>query len=227
MIEKEESTYWTATRPEEIGHTVLKLSYVTYPEENFVCKCFGIITLSPLYVMAALFGVFVTNKNIKVLHLAAGLVVSTVFNGVLKDYFREHRPAGSPVWGYGFPSDHSQFMGFFCAFCILAIFFRSAHLPGITQLMLCTIVSGWTVAVLLSRYILRAHSFKQIFCGCGIGIFTGGLWYMFMTICESWLCKDLQIFVDRCVKWWSTNSAPVVQASESLFPSRLPKQKKR
>merc|ERR1712085_104513 len=69
----------------------------------------------------------------------------------MKKWFKQPRPANSTLWGYGMPSDHSQFMCTFATFCICVIFARGSKLTQTARLLLVTLLVCWVLAVQYSR----------------------------------------------------------------------------
>jgi dolichyldiphosphatase len=92
----------------------------------------------------------------------AGQLLSEALNWILKHIIKEERPNGSNLHlnGYGFPSSHSQYMGYFGAFLICHMYFRhrftSCGYPPLDQAFRFIVylgVASWTVLVAYSRYV--------------------------------------------------------------------------
>ncbi|KAF8506400.1 hypothetical protein BU17DRAFT_71289 [Hysterangium stoloniferum] len=63
-------------------------------------------------------------RELLILEMWAGQMACEGLNWVLKHAIKEGRPHESPGDGYGFPSSHSQWMGYFSSFLILHLYFR-------------------------------------------------------------------------------------------------------
>jgi dolichyldiphosphatase len=112
----------------------------------------------------------------------------------------DKRVAAVHLGGYGFPSSHSQFMGYFAAFMLLHLHFRhrfSSTSYPVMDLLWALAVRGAVVALalivcysrydrasvlisfnLVSRFYLGYHTLHQVSWGFGIGIAVGSLYYV-------------------------------------------------
>jgi len=112
------------------------------------------------------------------------------FNGVLKNIFREERPDGKLGTGYGWPSSHSQFMGYFSSFLMLHICCRHRFgstgfkaLDQLTRFVVYIVILCLAGAVCYSRYYLNYHTPPQVLWGYGIGLGLGSMHYL---VTELW-----------------------------------------
>ncbi|GAW00497.1 PAP2-domain-containing protein [Lentinula edodes] len=110
----------------------------------------------------------------------AGQFANEGFNWILKRLYKEDRPDGSLGNGYGFPSSHSQYMGYFSTFLICHLYFRhrfastgSLFLDQAWRILVYIAVSAWGLLVAYSRYHLQYHTSYQILWGYGIGVVSG------------------------------------------------------
>jgi len=90
------------------------------------------------------------------------------------------RPTFITANGYGFPSSHSQYMGYFAGFLMCHLYFRHRFsstgfelLDRAWRVAIYLGLAGWTSAVAYSRYYLTYHSAPQILWGLGIGVSLG------------------------------------------------------
>ncbi|CAK5283158.1 unnamed protein product, partial [Mycena citricolor] len=111
-------------------------------------------------------------------------------NLVLKHAIKEQRPSYSLATGYGFPSSHSQYMGYFASFLMLHLHTRHRFassgnrlLDNAWRFVVYTGILAWALAVAYSRYHLQYHSVPQILWGLGIGAFLG----VFVYTCSEWV----------------------------------------
>ncbi|PIL24726.1 hypothetical protein GSI_12612 [Ganoderma sinense ZZ0214-1] len=117
----------------------------------------------------------------------AGQMLCESFNSVLKHIVQEDRPNEELGDGYGFPSSHSQWMGYFAGF--LALHFSLRHrfvstgfrlLDWARDIFLFSFIISWSVAVAYSRYYLSYHTASQVLWGFGIGVAFGAAYYLLM-----------------------------------------------
>lgn len=121
----------------------------------------------------------------------AGQLSCEAFNWLLKRAIKQDRPIGmSPPFrthtaatsdklpitdslghGYGFPSSHSQYMGFFASFLMCHLYFRHRFascgypiLDRAWRLLLYVGIGGWAVAVAYSR----CGTHPELLCRSGI-----------------------------------------------------------
>ncbi len=129
----------------------------------------------PSYAALAVF-----TREVTVINMWIGQFACEAFNLVVKRFVKEGRPPGTcqPLYagsfwvfrnvtfligsvgnGYGFPSSHSQYMGYFATFLILHLHFK--HKFGTTgywivdralQTSVYLGVVAWTLTVAYSRY---------------------------------------------------------------------------
>ncbi|KAI0769156.1 PAP2 superfamily-domain-containing protein [Irpex lacteus] len=114
----------------------------------------------------------------------AGQLACEAFNWVLKHIIKEDRPNGLLGPGYGFPSSHSQWMGYFATFLICHFAFRhrfittgSRLLDRARDFLLYAFIVTWAAAVAYSRYHLTYHSARQVLWGVAIGVLCGIFYY--------------------------------------------------
>ncbi|KAF9240607.1 hypothetical protein BU15DRAFT_73838 [Melanogaster broomeanus] len=86
----------------------------------------ALLTLSPILLMPAYAVLAVQTRELTVINMWAGQFLSEGLNFTLKHIVKAERPADSKLHlnGYGFPSSHSQYMGYFGAFLISHMYFR-------------------------------------------------------------------------------------------------------
>ena len=198
--------------PESVGHAILKLTYVTYPNNGVVGKLAAIVTLSPMIVFAALVGAFVATQNIEILFLAKGLLLSTLCNETFKRIVQQPRPEHSTIWGYGMPSDHSQFMAFFAAFSVCWIHYRDdlalstntasrKQLNKLTKRFLTSVLILWSLAVVWSRLYLNAHTIPQVRVGAMLGTIAGTIWFRILQRLLPLVSRWQKILDERIESW--------------------------
>ena len=103
-------------------------TYILYDPNDlfsFIC-CY--LSLLPVGILVFYFSWFIITREIEAVILAGGHVVNDIANNIIKNIIKETRPIDfgsfqkdSVRSGYGMPSAHSQFMGFFTMYigCLL------------------------------------------------------------------------------------------------------------
>ncbi|KAL4062580.1 hypothetical protein J3A83DRAFT_4310390 [Scleroderma citrinum] len=137
----------------------------------------------PAYAVLA-----VQTRELTIINMWAGQLASEGLNLVLKRIFKEERPPEGKLHlnGYGFPSSHSQFMGYFGAFLICHMYFRhrfaSTRNPFVDQAFRSFVylaITTWVALVAYSRLNLLYHTPHQVAWGLGIGVGLGTVHYIF------------------------------------------------
>jgi len=119
-----------------------------------------------------------------------GQCLNDALNTVIKQYVKEERPTGLLGKGYGFPSQHSQYMGYFSTFLILHLILkhsfpscglgsRLSMSNGVQKLGVSFGVWLWAVSVCYSRHFLSYHTSKQVVAGYLFGV-VWGLFYHYL-----------------------------------------------
>jgi len=106
----------------------------------------------------------------------AGQLFGEGLNYAIKHAVKQDRPIESIGGGYGFPSSHSQYMGYFATFLICHVYFThrfsttgSKILDKLWRLVVYAGLLGWAGVVAYSRHKLGYHNWHQIFWGLAIG----------------------------------------------------------
>ena len=71
---------------------------------------------------------------------------------------------------YGMPSGHSQNSALFATFLILKLLSGGAN---VTSYIKMAIIAGWSISVMISRWVFKCHTVQQILIGAGLGAFFG------------------------------------------------------
>ncbi|KAJ7334252.1 hypothetical protein DFH08DRAFT_880627 [Mycena albidolilacea] len=137
----------------------------------------------PAYAVLA-----VQTREYLIIMMWAGQLAGEVLNLALKHAIKQNRPSYSAANGYGFPSSHSQYMGYFASFLMLHLYFRhrfsttgSRIVDQAWRIAIYLALLLWALVVAYSRFYLRYHSVAQILWGLGIGVALGVSFY---TVCE-------------------------------------------
>lgn len=81
--------------------------------------------------------------------------------------------------GYGMPSSHAQFVGFFAVYFSLWMYLRARQLPSYQRAVISVTAVALSVAVSLSRIYLSYHTQLQVACGYSVGVVFGFAWFAF------------------------------------------------
>ncbi|TFK60238.1 PAP2-domain-containing protein [Pluteus cervinus] len=156
--------------------TALDLTYVIYDEGSHLSFILALLTLSPILLMASYAALSVFTREYIILVMWAGQFFGEGLNLVIKRLVKQDRPFEHLGSGYGFPSSHSQYMGYFTTFLLTHIYFRHRFTPTGTPILdkllhisVPAVLLLWTSGVAYSRYHLSYHTPIQIISGLLIG----------------------------------------------------------
>ncbi|RPA78415.1 PAP2-domain-containing protein [Ascobolus immersus RN42] len=174
--------------------TALSLTHILYDPASPISFISAYLSLLPQVILVIFGSIVYSTREIEVLLFLIGQLLSEAINVVLKKWFRQHRPGylveigalrEGEGRGYGMPSSHGQFMGFFAVYCTLLLLVR---LPGSTHRSAgwqrfktgLYLVAAWGVAgaVGLARVQLRYHTLEQVAAGLGAGMVLGLGWFI-------------------------------------------------
>ncbi|EKM81804.1 hypothetical protein AGABI1DRAFT_112044 [Agaricus bisporus var. burnettii JB137-S8] len=154
----------------------LDLTHVLYNDDSIFSLGLALITLSPILLMASYAALAVMTREYLVIVMWTGQLFGEALNYAIKHAIKQDRPIQSIGNGYGFPSSHSQYMGYFATFLICHMYFRhrfaSTGWKPIDQLWRLVVYVGllcWAGAVAYSRHYLEYHNWHQISWGLGTG----------------------------------------------------------
>ncbi|KAI6006723.1 hypothetical protein F5J12DRAFT_905714 [Pisolithus orientalis] len=165
----------------------LDLTHVVYDGSSHTSLVLALLTLSPILLMPAYAALAVQTRELTIINMWAGQFFSEGLNIVLKRVFKEDRPPDSRLHlnGYGFPSSHSQYMGYFGAFLICHLYFRhrfastgNAVLDQSFRLVVYVVIASWVALVAYSRFNLLYHTPNQVAWGLAIGALLGIIHYI-------------------------------------------------
>ncbi|CAD6977002.1 unnamed protein product, partial [Tilletia controversa] len=166
------------------------LTHVRYDAADPFAQLLALITLAPIFLLCAYTSIILYRRELTFLNALLGQLGCEAINWGLKRLIRQPRPvglAGVSEEGYGMPSSHAQFMGFFCGFFLWH--FGRFH-PGLrrprtvvntmrrAEHAVCVgLIVLLSAAVCYSRYYLLYHSPAQIIVGLSLGLAIGGVYY--------------------------------------------------
>jgi len=159
--------------------SALALTHVLYDASSHKSELAALVTLSPILLMPAYAGIIVKTRELTVINMVAGQLASDLFNSVLKHIVKQERPNSMLGDGYGFPSSHSQYMGYFSTFLLLHLTFRHKFVSygpelklinTLQRTLLYFTIMSWAAGVCFSRYYLAYHTPPQVLAGYSIGL---------------------------------------------------------
>jgi len=163
----------------------LELTHVLYDSESHVSLALALVTLSPILLMASYAALAVMTRELIIIEMWAGQLACEGFNWVLKRAIKQERPVDSHGNGYGFPSSHSQYMGYFASFLVMHLFFRHRFpstgyriLDRLRSAIIYAVLISWAGAVCYSRFHLTYHTRAQILWGVSVGVCFGTFTYV-------------------------------------------------
>ncbi|KAF8809502.1 PAP2-domain-containing protein [Phlegmacium glaucopus] len=161
-------------------HASLDLTHILYDDSSLFSLGLALITLSPILLMASYAALAVQTREFLVITMWTGQFLNELLNWVIKRAIKEDRPIQSIGNGYGFPSSHSQYMGYFTSFLMCHLYFRhrfsSTGYPVIDFIWRIVVYVGllaWAGLVAYSRYYLGYHNVHQILWGLIFGVGLG------------------------------------------------------
>jgi dolichyldiphosphatase len=143
------------------------------PDHGLLGQLMAWASMVPVLLVVAFVAIAVVHPDLYFLAFFAALLGSQGVGWVLKQLFRQARPDGSYLHGYGLPSAHAHFMSFVLAYALLHLW-RRAGLAGPTPRLRRLLSAGLIVTALLvwlSRVYMGVHSVEQV----GLGMLTGTL----------------------------------------------------
>ncbi|EPX75144.1 palmitoyl protein thioesterase-dolichol pyrophosphate phosphatase fusion 1 [Schizosaccharomyces octosporus yFS286] len=171
-------------------------SHFFYHVDDFTKSIMELFSLIPQIIGIIYLTVMVTNRELDTFMQFGGQVANEVLNYVIKIIVKHPRP--SVVLhgvGYGMPSSHSQFMGYFTAYMIAWVCkYRKEEWSHISSLAKMSLYCGLSLCVCSSRYLLSYHSISQVIVGFAAGFVFGYVWCWFtgqlrLTGITEWLLK--------------------------------------
>ncbi|KIM34121.1 hypothetical protein M408DRAFT_303148 [Serendipita vermifera MAFF 305830] len=169
----------------------LDLTHVLYDPTSNLALALALATLSPILLMAnahlttlnpssqACYGALtVVTRDFLILNMWIGQLGCEAFNYILKHAIKQERPSSTVGGTYGFPSSHSQFMGYFASYMLLHLYFRHRFVSfGIPFLDLLWASLPRLFLIANHRFHLGYHTPSQILWGLGIGVLLGIAYY--------------------------------------------------
>lgn len=171
------------------SYASLALTHVQYDPSDSIAKVLALVTLSPIFLLCSYVTIILLRRELTFINAMIGQLACEGLNWALKRLFRQARPTTHLGSGYGMPSSHSQFLGFFAAFFLAHFYLNSPPLVQPRTLvnsmrrfehgLAMALIALLSVLTCYSRYHLHYHSVLQIAVGLSIGLAFGSVYYYF------------------------------------------------
>lgn len=178
-------------------------TYILYDARDPLSFVSAYFSLIPIAVLIFELSWFITTREFEACIMAAGQVANEAFNNIIKIIVRQPRPMSFGASfqsdtlrsGYGMPSAHSQFMGFFCMYTSLRYCLRWKDLTKAKRLLGVFTVTLFAFCVCFSRVYLQYHTPEQVLVGFAVGLSTGSTYFFIVGI-----LRELKI-IDWVLTW--------------------------
>ncbi|KAF8340502.1 PAP2 superfamily-domain-containing protein [Cantharellus anzutake] len=170
--------------------SAFSLTHVVYDASSRGAALAAFITLVPIYLTPAYLSIIVCTRELTVISMFVGQCICDGLNVIIKHLVKQERPGSLLGEGYGFPSQHSQYMGYFSTFLLLHLAFKHSFVSrglvperlaaSLSMLLKLTVsVAIWLLAVgvCYSRYFLSYHSPAQVAAGYLFGVIWALIYY--------------------------------------------------
>ena len=175
-------------RSDDLAHLLtLDLTHVQYSARDPWGAYWALVTLSPVLILAVYVAAFLHRRDLIFVRVLLGHIGCEALNGRLKREIQEPRPTSVLGMGYGMPSSHAQFSGFFCAFWCWHIvahwprrdpsLVRGVWLRRAEQGASLLLVLACTALTCYSRVHLMYHTADQVKVGVALGGAMGLVYY--------------------------------------------------
>lgn len=164
-------------------------TYILYDPNDklsFICCYFSLL---PVGILVFYFSWFIITREIEAIILAGGHVLNDIINNIVKNIVKEDRPVDFGTFqkdsvrsGYGMPSAHSQFMGFFGMYVGLRVWFQWGGLSKVHKILASILILVAAIGVIFSRVYLGYHTLKQVVVGASIGALFGSCHFIASTL---------------------------------------------
>lgn len=149
----------------------------------------ALVTLSPIFLLCSYVTIILLRRELTFINALIGQLACEGFNWALKRLIKQPRPTDRLGAGYGMPSSHSQFLGFFAAFFLLHFYLNRPPLLKPRTLinsmrrfehaLAMLLIASISVLTCYSRHHLHYHTPLQIFVGVSVGLTFGATYYYF------------------------------------------------
>lgn len=183
----------------------------------------ALITLSPIFLLCSYVTIILLRRELTFINALFGQLACEGFNWALKRLIKQPRPTGHLGAGYGMPSSHSQFLGFFAAFFLSHFYLNRPQvvkprtlinaMRRFEHILAMVLIASISILTCYSRHHLHYHTPLQIIVGLSVGVAFGGVYYYFTEYLSR---KPLRLPAPLAV---SESSSPLaIRANRLLSP---------
>ncbi|KAG5450245.1 Dolichyldiphosphatase 1 [Clonorchis sinensis] len=105
----------------------MNLLHLVYPRDDAIAKVLAYCSTAPLIIIISVATLLFIRRDLHTICLFGGVLFDEAINAALKRILKHPRPDTpyeNKLRTYGMPSNHSQFMGFFCTYSVLFVWIR-------------------------------------------------------------------------------------------------------
>jgi dolichyldiphosphatase len=178
------------------------LSHVLYIQGDLLGQGLAYLTLSPIYIGCYYLTLILSRRDLQTMLICVGQLTGVLINFVLKRVIREPRPTDllPDVDDFGMPSNHAQFIGYFCGIYSLYISrIPSKKLSGSLKCIYLASLQLYGFLVCYSRFYLKYHTQAQVVWGYCIGLLLSIVWYLLIQKTSSLVRRLIEI---PFIKFW-------------------------
>jgi dolichyldiphosphatase len=161
------------------GHDCIKETFVVFDKGDQLGYILGVFTLLPIFLIVSYVTLLVCRRDFATVFAFFGQIGCLAINKILKFLIDQPRPLHNEFLDSGMPSNHAQFMGFFCAYlaCNLLLSESSRRFMPLERWLYSLLCAVGGLIVCYSRIYLRYHTAGQVLVGLSVGIAVGAGWY--------------------------------------------------
>ncbi|CAH8448480.1 unnamed protein product [Schistosoma rodhaini] len=185
----------------------LSLFHVEYPEADAFGKLLAYSSMVPIFIIFSNITLIMSRRDLHTIFYFCGCLINELSNYLLKYIIKQPRPFPTihpGIKSSGMPSNHAQFMGFFCAYIGFFLFIRLNQQSFSRQFTTSVylVCASITAVVCYSRVYLLYHTSTQVLVGIMIGGISGILWFLivhyaitpiFPRFTDSWIGQLLML----------------------------------
>lgn len=165
--------------------TSFSLTLVEYERGDNIGLLMALLSLAPIFAVVMYTTLVCSRRDIRTVAMLLGQLLNVVLNEILKVILVQERPSGYHE-GYGMPSNHAQFVGFFMACWLSHLLARWPYVRKTRKqfpwddfvLIVGTLMVGSGTCV--SRIYLNYHTPMQVIVGLFVGTGFGTFWERFV-----------------------------------------------
>ncbi|KAF9898475.1 hypothetical protein BX616_003969 [Lobosporangium transversale] len=162
-------------------HTLTSLSFthIQFSPSKRFSKFFAFISLSPWGILCGNLAIILAMRDLVPLIVFLGQVLNESVNRFLKK-IKQGRPTEYLGAGYGMPSSHAQFMGYFASSITILMYQRGTAPDAIFPHITAGFIIIWALLVIYSRAHLYYHTWQQVVVGAICGIIFALMYFSFI-----------------------------------------------